>query len=51
MMFKCQFSLLKHYLIISWLAEDNDNIRKALNEVSDACPYHRIQGSYPETQP
>ena len=31
-------------------AEDND-IREALNEVSDACPYHRILGSYPETQP
>ena len=31
-------------------AEDND-IREALNEVSDACPYHRILGSYPETKP
>jgi chorismate mutase/prephenate dehydratase len=31
-------------------AEDED-IRDALNEVSDACPYHRILGSYPETQP
>ena len=31
-------------------AEDED-IREALNEVSDACPYHRILGSYPETQP
>jgi len=30
-------------------AEDED-IRDALNEVSEACPYHRILGSYPETK-
>ena len=49
-MLKCQICLLEDFLIISWHAEDND-IREALNEVSDACPYHRILGSYPETQP
>jgi len=41
-----------YFFFVDFLGHaDDDDIREALNEVSDACPYHRILGSYPETQP
>ena len=41
-----------YFFFVDFLGHaEDDDIREALNEVSNACPYHRILGSYPETKP
>ena len=40
-----------YFFFVDFLGHaEDEEIREALNEVSEACPYHRILGSYPETK-
>ena len=41
-----------YFFFVDFLGHsEDDGIRDALKELEEACPYHRILGSYPETQP